>query len=141
MKAFSRMLMILIAAFSFTAIGGYIAYSADEVNVKFQPAKGHGPVLVDAKGVTLYYFKNDKKDASSCTGDCLAKWPVFFVEKAMPGKGLNASDFGTITREDGKSQTTYKGRPLYYFFQDKNPGDAKGDKVKNVWYVITPRLK
>ena len=49
-----------------------------------------------------------------------------------------AADFGTITREDGQKQTTYKGMPLYYFAGDKAAGEVKGQGVKDVWYVAAP---
>jgi len=51
---------------------------------------------------------------------------------------VKAEDFGTITREDGKKQTTFRGYPLYYWAGDKAPGDTKGQGVGNVWYVIDP---
>jgi len=47
-------------------------------------------------------------------------------------------DFGTITREDGKKQTTFRGYPLYYWGGDKAQGDTAGQGVNNVWYVIDP---
>jgi predicted lipoprotein with Yx(FWY)xxD motif len=53
-------------------------------------------------------------------------------------EGLNAGDFGTVTREDGKQQTNYKGSPLYYFGGDKVPGDVQGQGVGNVWFVANP---
>jgi hypothetical protein len=43
---------------------------------------------------------------------------------------LKASDFASITREDGKKQTTYKGMPLYYFARDAASGDTKGDGAR-----------
>jgi predicted lipoprotein with Yx(FWY)xxD motif len=49
-----------------------------------------------------------------------------------------AGDFGTITREDGKKQTTYKGMPLYYFAGDKKAGDVTGQGMGKVWYVANP---
>ena len=33
---------------------------------------------------------------------------------------------GTITRDDGTLQVTYNGLPLYFFKNDKAPGDANG---------------
>jgi transforming growth factor-beta-induced protein len=54
------------------------------------------------------------------------------------GEGLNSSDFGTIVREDGSKQTTYKGWPLYYYVQDQNPGDVLGDGRSNVWFAAKP---
>ena len=51
---------------------------------------------------------------------------------------LKASDFASITREDGKKQTTYKGMPLYYFARDAAPGDTKADVVKEIWSLAKP---
>jgi predicted lipoprotein with Yx(FWY)xxD motif len=140
MKSFSKLAVILISAITFVAAGSFMVYSADKVNVKFEKT-ALGNVLVDGKGMSLYYFKKDMKGKSSCAGDCLSKWPAFYLDKVVPGKGLKAVDFGMITREDGKMQTTYKGYPLYYFFQDQKAGDTKGDKFKDIWFVITPEFK
>src|SRR5512139_3678414 len=73
--------------------------------------EGLGRVLVDGAGRTLYVFKKDQPGQSACLGDCVARWPVYLGEGA-PAAGLKAEDFGTITRSDGKRQTTYKGMPL-----------------------------
>ena len=51
---------------------------------------------------------------------------------------LQPADFATITREDGKQQTTYKGMPLYYFAADKAASDTKGQGVKDLWTVAAP---
>ena len=51
---------------------------------------------------------------------------------------MKAEDFGTITREDGKKQTTFRGYPLYYWVGDKAAGDTKGQGMGNVWHVIDP---
>ncbi len=72
--------------------------------------------LTDANGMTLYYFTKDVAGNSVCTGGCLGAWPVYYAPNlSVPGQ-LAASDFGTITREDGSKQTTYMGWPLYYLF-------------------------
>ena len=44
----------------------------------------------------------------------------------------------TITRADGKKQTTYKGLPLYYFSKDVKPGDTTGQGFKDLWSVAKP---
>ena len=93
-----------------------------------------GGYLVDSKGMTLYFFTKDVDGTSACTGACLEKWPVFYAEN-IKVSGLGSADFGTITRSDGSRQTTYLGWPLYYYFQDKAPGDITGEGVGKVWYL------
>ena len=72
-----------------------------------------------------------------CTGECLGKWPPLMSEGVTAGTGLEAKDFGTLARDDGK-QATYRGYPLYYFFKDANAGDTNGQGVAGVWFVIDP---
>ncbi len=100
-----------------------------------------GNYIVDSKGNTLYLFTKDVMGDSKCTGGCLNSWPVFYQEKIIVSSGLSSSDFGTITRDDGNKQTTYKGWPLYYFASDVNPGDIKGDGVNKVWFIARPDYK
>jgi predicted lipoprotein with Yx(FWY)xxD motif len=97
-----------------------------------------GKYLTDAKGATLYVFKNDSPGKSACTGPCAEAWPIFHAEKLEVSGDLKADDFGTITREDGMKQTTYKRMPLYYWMKDAKPGDTTGHGVKNVWFVAKP---
>jgi len=72
------------------------------------------------------------------THEDAVKWPLYHQEKVAAPDGSNAADFGTITREDGKRQTTYKGSPLYYFEGDKAPGDVMGQGMGNVWFAANP---
>jgi predicted lipoprotein with Yx(FWY)xxD motif len=100
--------------------------------------EGIGNYLADAKGMTLYWFKKDSPGKSTCTGPCVEKWPVYYREKVKAGKGLKDGDFGTITREDGKKQSTFRGFPLYYWGGDKAKEDTGGQGLKDVWYVVDP---
>jgi predicted lipoprotein with Yx(FWY)xxD motif len=57
------------------------------------------------------------------------------------GTGADASLLGTTTRTDGKVEVTYAGHPLYYFIQDKKPGDTTGQGVNGfgaLWWVLSP---
>lgn len=97
-----------------------------------------GQVLVDAEGYTLYVFLNDKPGTSNCNGNCSANWPPLLAEgEVVTGDGLDAGLVATITRDDGTIQVTYNGRPLYYYYDDNNPGDANGQGANDVWYVIS----
>jgi predicted lipoprotein with Yx(FWY)xxD motif len=97
-----------------------------------------GKYLTDGKGMTLYYFTKDQGTTSACTGFCLERWPVFYVEATEVPMGVDLKDFTVITREDGEKQTAYKGRLLYYFFGDTNPGETKGEGIGDSWYVAAP---
>jgi predicted lipoprotein with Yx(FWY)xxD motif len=124
---------LLTAAVFFTA-GAF----ADNHAVKIEKKEGVGSYLTDTKGMTLYYFMKDSPGKSACTGSCVDKWPLYYREKVAPPEGVNAGDFTTITREDGKPQTAFRGYPLYYFVIDKAKGDTAGQGMGNVWYVIDP---
>ena len=99
-----------------------------------------GSVLTDAKGMTLYYFTTDLsgEGTSTCYGKCAMIWPVFSTSVITVSPPLMAADFGSINRTDGTQQTAYKGWPLYYFQNDANPGDVKGENVAKTWYVAKP---
>ncbi len=129
-----------IASLALAAAALLVADSAvaDHHAVKIAKKDGVGSYLADIKGMTLYTFKKDSPGTSACEGPCLEKWPVFYREAVEAKDGLKARDFGTITRADGKKQTTYKGMPLYYFAGDKAAGDTAGQGVRDVWYVAAP---
>lgn len=99
---------------------------------------GIGDYLVDGKGMTLYYFTNDKAGDSYATAAIIAIWPVFYASNVVLPSNLNASDFGAFTRDDGKTQTTYKGWPLYYYSKDLAAGDTVGQGFGGVWFVANP---
>lgn len=126
----------LAAAFVFVATGGG-ALAMDHA-VKMATKDGVGSYLVDAKGMTLYWFKKDSPGKSACAGPCVANWPIYYRENVAPGDGTKAEDFGTITRDDGKKQTTFRGYPLYYWAGDKAAGDAKGQGMNEAWHVVDP---
>lgn len=97
-----------------------------------------GDYLADGKGMTLYYTTKNSTGVSNITGDTLNNWPVFYAPTIIVPQLLKTSDFGTITRSDGKMQTTFKGYPLYYYINDKVSGDIKGQGLAGIWYIINP---
>jgi predicted lipoprotein with Yx(FWY)xxD motif len=106
--------------------------------VKIQEKDGIGKYFTDTEGKTLYWFKKDSPGKSTCSGACLEKWPIYYRETVAAPKGIKAEDFGTITREDGKKQTTFRGYPIYYWAGDKKAGETNGQGVNKVWYAIDP---
>ena len=90
--------------------------------------------------MTLYFLATDLagEGVSNCYGNCSKVWPTFSVNNTIVSSPLNVSDFSSINRTDGTKQTTYKGRPLYYFANDAKPGDMKGENVLKIWFVAKP---
>jgi predicted lipoprotein with Yx(FWY)xxD motif len=100
-----------------------------------------GSILVDGQGRSLYLFTNDTQNsgASTCTGDCLTNWPpLLSTEAPTAGAGVDAAKLGTITRDDGTTQVTYNGWPLYLYSSDTAPGDVTGQGVGGVWFLVAP---
>ena len=99
---------------------------------------GIGTYLVDNKGITLYWVTLDSIGKSNITGSTLIIWPVFYAANINIPSTLNASDFNSIQRADGKMQTTYKGWPLYYYYQDLSSGNTYGQGIDGVWFAVNP---
>lgn len=100
-----------------------------------------GQALVDGEGRSLYLFTNDTQNsgASSCSGDCLVEWPPLLTDgDPVAGTGVDAALLDTITRDDGTTQVTYNGWPLYYFHEDTAAGDTNGQGLGGVWFLVTP---
>jgi predicted lipoprotein with Yx(FWY)xxD motif len=99
-----------------------------------------GPVLVDAKGFTVYDFHKDKGTTSACYGGCAKVWPPVLTEGApQSGEGASGSKLGTTERKDGTTQVTYAGHPLYTYEADKKPGEANGNDIDSFgaeWYAL-----
>jgi predicted lipoprotein with Yx(FWY)xxD motif len=96
-----------------------------------------GDTLVDAQGRTLYAFKADKGGKSACNTGCVENWPPLTVTGAIKlAPGLDEEDFKTITRDDGTTQVTDYGQPLYTYAGDSKAGDTHGDGVGGVWYAV-----
>lgn len=102
-----------------------------------------GPYLANPNGFTLYVFDMDPVNSttSACTGTdgCDVTWPAFVATSGAPAaaSGVNGT-FATIIGEDGKTQVTYKGRPLYNYSGDTAPGQTTGDGVDGTWHVAAP---
>ena len=99
--------------------------------VQAQPVARNG-LLADAAGHTVYTFDKDTAGKSNCSGDCLAAWPLFVAKPGSKAQG----DFGLIDAAGGQQQWTIKGKPLYYFAGDAQPGERNGDGSGGVWHVV-----
>jgi predicted lipoprotein with Yx(FWY)xxD motif len=115
--------------------------SSAEVTLATADVGAFGTIVVDGAGRTLYLFDKDTADPSksNCDGDCAAMWPPVKAESGTPeADGVDASLVGTVTRSDGSEQVTLNGWPLYTFAKDTKAGDARGQAVGGVWWVVGP---
>ena len=97
-----------------------------------------GSILTDSKGMTLYLYTKDTPGVSTCTGQCAAFWPPLLVVAGVTPTANSkfTGKLGTIQRADGTTQVTVNNLPVYAYAKDKNPGDASGQNVGKVWFVI-----
>jgi predicted lipoprotein with Yx(FWY)xxD motif len=96
-------------------------------------------VLTDMSGRTLYLFTRDAPGVSNCTGTCALIWPpALSVGNGKAEEGANGLLLDLTRREEGSTQLTYNGWPLYYYAGDEKPGDMKGQGVNGVWWVVSP---
>lgn len=87
-------------------------------------------VLTSTKGHTLYSLSAETNGRFICTGSCLSIWRPLLVPKNVKPKG--PVKLSTVKRPDGRTQVTFKGRPLYTFSGDTKAGDVNGEGIKDV---------
>ena len=131
-----RLLILVVALLAIAAV----VEGATQYTINTSTNKTIGTYLVNQTGFTLYYFANDApgNGVSACTGSCANIWPPFFTKNVTVPTGLNATDFTTVIRKDGMSQSAFKNWPLYHYAKDMKPGDANGNGFKGIWFVINP---
>ncbi len=89
-----------------------------------------GQVLVDANEMTLYTFDKDPADGPpACVGACTDTWQPHLAPEIANGVG----EFSVVRRDDGLNQWAFKGKPLYTFSGDGEPGKAYGALADANW--------
>lgn len=95
-------------------------------------------VLVTRRGLTLYSLSAERNGRFICTNStCMSVWKALVVSRGT--KPTGAATLATVRRPDGRTQVTYKGKPLYTFVKDTKPGQATGEGFKDVgtWHVAS----
>jgi predicted lipoprotein with Yx(FWY)xxD motif len=105
----------------------------DEVSV----AK-YGKVLVDQKGLALYYNTANKPTHFACTAACLTAWPPLVLANGQTAAlaGAGVTSLGTVRGPSGL-QVTWHGKALYTFVEDTK-GSVMGQGIGHVWFVTQP---
>lgn len=94
-----------------------------------------------AGGLTLYVFDPDlnQPGKSVCNAACAEKWPPVLItdqELAQLPAG-----FSSITRDSGLRQLAVGNRPVYLYFEDRSPAEARGDGLGGVWHALSADLE
>ena len=95
-------------------------------------ADAGGVGLVDFSGLTLYWFDGSAAHPKpSCGGDCARRW----VPLEAPEIANSVGAFSAIARDDGISQWSYRGKPLYRYAGDLKPGDIAGADADSQFHL------
>jgi len=124
---------------------GHAASMMMTVNVASATVMGQSQqILVDGKGMTLYYLTSDTAMASACTGGCPKNWPPLLSTGTPMGPSSLPGKLAVAHTANG-SQVSYNGHLLYRYATDMKPGDVTGDgkmgPKNGTWHVATPSTK
>jgi predicted lipoprotein with Yx(FWY)xxD motif len=133
--------LALAAALAAALLVTPAAAGAATTTVKVHKSR-YGRILVDGQGRTLYLFTRDRGAKSRCYGACARAWPPFLAKSdPQAAGGANAAKLGTTARRGGATQVTYAGHPLYYYVNDRRPGQILCQDVAEfggTWLVVSP---
>ncbi len=134
-----RRLSFLLVIAALAAVLPATASATRGVTITTREVGGFGRVLVDGRGLPLYYFTRDRGATSRCYGACATAWPVTYAKGTPVARGgVKRSLLGRHRRSDGRFQVTYAGRPLYFYVSDR-PGVALCHNVREyggLWLLV-----
>lgn len=131
-----RIALLSVLALALCLAAGASASGSSKVVAKEAQSESlQAAVLTRTNGHTLYSLSVETHGRFVCTGSCLGTWKPLVVAQGVKPKG--SVKLGTIRRPDGKTQVTFKGRPLYSFDGDAKAGEANGEGFKDVgtWHA------
>jgi len=141
--------LVFVAVLVFTGVFGVVADGASGAGTTLTVASAmlggkSQQILVDAKGMSLYYLTSDTMTSSACTGGCAGSWPPLLSSDAPTAAASVTGKLAVVKTANG-SQVSYSGHLLYRFAGDTKPGDVNGDGVQGpqqgTWHVTTPGTK
>jgi predicted lipoprotein with Yx(FWY)xxD motif len=100
-----------------------------------------GEILFDGDDRAIYYFDKEQNGRSECYGACAVAWPPVLTDgRPFSAGGAQSNLVGSVKRDDGTTQVTYDGRPLYYYVDDP-PGVILCHNVEEfggLWLAVEP---
>jgi predicted lipoprotein with Yx(FWY)xxD motif len=98
-----------------------------------------GDVLFDGSNQAIYLFDKETGSTPECYGECAAAWPPVLTDgEPLASGGAEQKLLGTTERDDGSTQVTYAGQPLYYYAHE-GPGQVLCHNVSEfggLWLVL-----
>ena len=124
-----------------TATGATATALPQAPNGAAQPASGsrvahHASVLTTSQGQTLYVHGADGLNRASCRNECAQHFAPY-----IPMTGAqNGRQYAFFMRDDGVTQWSLQGQPLYVYKGDLAPGQRNGEGLFNMSTVAYPTL-
>jgi predicted lipoprotein with Yx(FWY)xxD motif len=135
--------------------GGSAGYGSAPATTEPEPAAGaskpgteitvsdsdYGRILFDGSDQAIYLFEKEGGPKSECYGECADAWPPVLTDGEPVASGAARQGLlGTTERDDGSTQVTYAGHPLYYYVDDPK-GEVLCQNVEEfgaLWLVVAP---
>lgn len=135
-----RRRQLLAMATGVTVFAGCLADDIIDPTVDVLEHDEYGPILTDSGGISLYLFDEDEQggEESACLEACADDWPPLRFEGDPVAEDVVSADLGKIDRPDGPEQVTANGWPLYYWLDDRRPGDVDGQGRDGTWWLLDP---
>ena len=95
--------------------------------------------VMTADGMTVYVYTKDHPRETVCDDICAMNWPPLLVTHTPTLSQSFPGGFGSVIRQDGSKQLTYKNLPLYLYIEDPPGTDqANGQDVDHEWFIVKP---
>jgi predicted lipoprotein with Yx(FWY)xxD motif len=98
-----------------------------------------GEIIFNADNQAIYLFDKESSSKSECYGACAEAWPPVLTKGEPVATGAAQQKLlGTTERDDGSTQVTYSGQPLYYYAHE-GPGQVLCHNVSEfggLWLVL-----
>ena len=81
----------------------------------------------DARGMTLYTWEKEPAGKSTCVDTCADSFKPFLAARSSKTLG----EWSLLDRGDGTKQWALKGKALYTYVKDVDPGSQRGESPAN----------